>query len=342
MQSLCIIAECAQGYASPTIDESISLALMLTRCAKSAGADAIKFQLVIASELATPDYVHFQLFKSLELGLDGWKKVSALANELNIDLMFDIFGSASLAIAEMLGSAAVKIHPTDFTNSQLISEVSSSSIPTVIAGCGGASPSEIKSTAEKLNSIKSLVFMHGFQGYPTPRRDNCLSRLRFLKDFIDQQPGQMILGFADHAEPTSADATHLAATSIGFGVQVIEKHLTIARCLQLEDYESALSPDEFLAFSRTLRACSEARFDDLISSISFELPDSEQAYRRAVSRHVVAKTNLESGHIVDAADLSLKRTSSTDYIVDPLLVIGKQISQPMTADTPFTHTLISE
>ena len=77
-------------------------------------ADAVKFQLVIASELATIDYKYFDLFV-LELGYSGWKEVSDLAKELKIDLVFDIFGSESLRVAESLGAFGVKLHPTDFT-----------------------------------------------------------------------------------------------------------------------------------------------------------------------------------------------------------------------------------
>ena len=193
MQPIYVIAECAQGYASRSVDESIFLALLLTRCAKSAGADAVKFQLVIASELSTTDYKYYDLFKSLELGYGGWRQVADLSNELNIDLIFDIFGSDSLRMAEDLGSSAVKIHPTDFSNRRLINEVARSTINNVIAGCGGATCSEIHLTVDELQSSKSLTLLHGFQGYPTSRVDNCLSRLQFLRSFIDKTAGSQTL-----------------------------------------------------------------------------------------------------------------------------------------------------
>ena len=37
------------------------------RAAATAGADAVKYQLVLADELAAPDYKHYDLFKSLEM-----------------------------------------------------------------------------------------------------------------------------------------------------------------------------------------------------------------------------------------------------------------------------------
>lgn len=339
MSFLYVIAECAQGYAASSLDESLNLAIWLTKSAKAAGANAVKFQLVIAQELATRDYKHFKLFESLELGFADWKQVADLANRLDLDLIFDIFGEVSLKMAEDLGAAAIKLHPTDFTNIHLIRKVGASSIPSVIAGCGGCTFSEIQETIKELQNVQSLTLLHGFQGYPTSRVDNCLSRLRVLNSAFCTQ-SNLRLGFADHAEPFSTDSTHLAAASLGFGVTVIEKHLTLARCLHLEDYESALSPDEFHSFVDTIHACYEAIESESTSSNSFVLPKSEESYRKNVSRHVVSSSDLDCGHTIAANDLSLKRTSSSNALTDPLLVIGKKTRAFVTANTAFTLDII--
>lgn len=340
MKTLYIIAECGQGYAADSKTESINLALLLTKCAKASGADAVKFQLVIASELATPDYEYYDLFKTLELGYDGWEQISSMAKDLKIDLMFDIFGPTSLQMAEALNPSAIKIHPTDFTNIELIRKISNSSINSVIAGCGGASHSEIQITINELKDIESLTLLHGFQGYPTQRADNCLSRLAVLRDVMNHSSIPIKLGFGDHADPSSTDSTHIAATAIGYGVTVIEKHLTIAKCLKLEDYESALSPDEFVAFAEIMRNCQGAKSQDLVSNSSFNLPESEKGYRKAVERHVIARVDLNSNHIINASDICLKRSSSLDFITDPLLVIGKKSNQLIKANSAITLSTI--
>jgi N,N'-diacetyllegionaminate synthase len=335
--SLYIVAECAQGYASDSFDSSLALAMLLTRSAKSAGADAVKFQLVIAAELSTPDYKYYNLFKSLELGYDGWSKVASLAKELSLDLSFDVFGETSLSIAVSLEANSVKIHPTDLTNSELIKLVDASPINNVILGCGGANHTEIETAVNQLANTEVLYLLHGFQGYPTLLADNCLGRLQYLASFVKASSVLVKLGFADHTDPLSSDATHLAATSLGYGVSLVEKHLTLARCLQLEDHESALSPDEFLSFVEVMRACYEAKSESLVISNSFELPDAENTYRISISRHVVAKTDLVSDHIIRSSDICLKRTSASEAICDPLLVVGKKTLKPIKANSPFTH-----
>ena len=57
-----IIAEIAQGYEGDT-----KLTELLTIGANATGADAVKYQLVYADELATPDYKYYELFRSLEM-----------------------------------------------------------------------------------------------------------------------------------------------------------------------------------------------------------------------------------------------------------------------------------
>ena len=42
---------------------SLKIAYKLVDIASNAGADAVKFQLVFADELSTPDYQHYKLFK---------------------------------------------------------------------------------------------------------------------------------------------------------------------------------------------------------------------------------------------------------------------------------------
>jgi N,N'-diacetyllegionaminate synthase len=331
-----IIAECAQGYARSTLSESLELAKWLTRSAKSCGADAIKFQLIIADELACPDYKYYNLFKTLELGGNGWAEVKCLAKELEIELIFDIFGRESLSVAEQLNINTIKIHPTDFTNTELLGTVSSSTVVRhVIAGCGGATEEEICASLRVLSSNKKITLLLGFQGYPTPRADNSLNRLNNFARISESIGTPIQLGFADHADPTDYDATHLAIMALGHGATVIEKHLTLARCLKLEDHESALSPDEFERFVQIIRACDEAAGETMpTNNTGFDLPKSEQAYRTMVNRHVVACRDISVGERLADSDLCLKRSASIAPITTMQTAIGKVAIKPIPANSP--------
>src|SRR3990167_2341508 len=246
-----IIAELAQGF-----EGRPDQARLLIKAAASAGADAAKFQLVYADELATPDYKYYKLFRSLEMSDAVWSSLATYAAELNIKLYVDVFGKRSLHLAEQIGVAAVKIHGTDITNIGLLSEVSGSSIQRVLLGAGGAYLSEIQQAIEVLSN-KAVVVLLGFQGYPTPDEDNQIERIRFLAQQFRQYPN-VIIGFADHALSGSPMRYALAAVALGVGAKVFEKHLTLGRVMKLEDYEAALNPDEFLEFSQIMWSCMQS------------------------------------------------------------------------------------
>ena len=79
-----IIAEAAQGFEGDPL-----LARLLVRAAARAGADAVKFQLVYADEIATPSYKYYDLFKKLEMPAACWKDVAGETKKrvLNSTLM---------------------------------------------------------------------------------------------------------------------------------------------------------------------------------------------------------------------------------------------------------------
>ena len=249
-----IIAECAQGYLREDKDESIELAKWLVRGAKSSGADCVKFQLVFADELCTPDYKYYELSKKLEIGFDGWLEVYNEAKKQDITLVFDIFGIKSLEVVEKLRVQEIKLHPTDFRNQELLIAVRNSKIINkVIAGCGGSYYQEIKDTLVALGFNKKITLLHGFQGYPTPLEENCLERLKVLNALASEHGENVEIGFADHANPLSKESTHLAAMALGFGAKTLEKHLTLSKSMKLEDHEAALSPDDLEQFVQIIK-----------------------------------------------------------------------------------------
>src|SRR5437660_12454431 len=98
-----IIAELAQGF-----EGRPEQARLLVRASAAAGADAAKFQLVYADELATPDYQYYDLFRSLEMPDAVWEALAKYAQALNIALYVAVFGERSIALAERVGTRSRK------------------------------------------------------------------------------------------------------------------------------------------------------------------------------------------------------------------------------------------
>ena len=322
-----IIAELAQGF-----EGRPEQARLLMKAAATAGADAAKYQLVYADELATPNYKHYELFKSIEMAEEVWAGLVAYAAELGIRIYMDIFGTRSMQLAERIGITAVKLHGTDIANIGLLEEVACSSVQKVLLGAGGAFLNELKRAIDILFAKKVVVLL-GFQGYPTPNETNQIARVRLLAERFSHSHPHVVLEFADHASPESPLRYALAATAIGAGARVLEKHLTLGQIMKLEDHESALNPDEFAEFCRVARDCAQA-YGESSERLDFGMSDAEESYRKMIRRHVVVRHDLASGACLTPTDLVLKRSSAEDVLTDLNLAYNKTLKRDLKQNSP--------
>jgi sialic acid synthase SpsE len=322
-----IIAELAQGF-----EGRPEQARLLMKAAATAGADAVKYQLVYADELATPDYKYYELFKSLEMADEVWAGLAGYASELGIQLYVDIFGTRSLQLAERLGITTVKLHGTDINNIGLLNEVANSSVPRVLLGAGGAYFSELQRTIDILAS-KEVVILLGFQGYPTPNNTNQIARVNLLSERLVHTHPDLVIGFADHAPTESPLRYALAATAIGAGAKVIEKHLTLGKIMKLEDHEVALNPDEFAVFCLIARDCAHA-YGESSEHSDFGMSEAEQGYRKMIRRHVVIRHDMAAGMRLKPSDLVLKRSSAEDVLTDLELALDKKLKRDLKQNIP--------
>lgn len=327
MPNVEIIAELAQGF-----EGRPEQARLLMKAAASAGADAAKYQVVYADELATPDYKYYELFTSLEMCDETWESLAAYATELGIQLHLDIFGTRSLQLAERVGAAAIKLHATDLANLGLLRDVADSSADRVLLGAGGAYAGEIESALTIL-AAKPVVVLLGFQGYPTPDAANQIARVARLADRLPRVHSNAHIGFADHAAPEVPLRYALAAAAIGAGATVVEKHLTLGRGMKLEDHESALNPDEFSEFVQVIRGCALS-IGTATDADDFGMSDEEGRYRSMIRRHVVASRSLPVGTTLAPADLALKRTSATQAVMDPRETYKKTLTRDVKKNAP--------
>ncbi len=322
-----IIAELAQGFEGKS-----EQALLLMRAAANAGATAVKYQLIFADELATPDYKYYELFKSLEMPDAVWQELADYAKKLEINLQLDVFGNRSLRLAERLNVSAIKLHGTDISNVGLLNDVAKSSVTKILLGAGGAHFSELKKAIDILDK-KNIVILLGFQGYPTPSDTNQISRVSLLKKYFSKTHQNISIGFADHALPESTLRYALATMAVGAGAKVIEKHLTLGRIMKLEDHESALNPDEFLEFSNTINACASA-FGESTLVEDFGMSESEKGYREMIRRHVVTAVRLNAGDPIKPFQLVLKRTSAENPIAELSSVYNKTLRSEVDVNRP--------
>jgi len=325
-----IIAEIAQGF-----EGSLKQSKLFIKAASSANADAVKFQLVYADEICTKEYKYYKLFKSLEMSNKDWNEINDYANQLKIDFIVDVFGYKSLKTAEKLRLNAVKIHATDLTNIDLIKKVSSSKINTVILGVGGAYINEIEDVIKILHN-KKLEILLGFQGYPTEVKDNNISRISYVSDKVSKIHNDFTIGFAAH--PKEEDYKDIISiTAIGAGAKIIEKHLTLGKIMKIEDYESALNPDEFHDFVNKVKSSYLAYGGD---NNPDSLSDAEENYRNFARKDIVASKEIKKNTIIAKHHTELKRSGNKNAIKILNDVIGKKLTVSLKKDQPFTKKIL--
>ena len=326
--SIEIIAEVAQGYAGdPT------LARLLARSAVLAGADAVKFQLVYADELATPDYPYYARFQKLQMPQDAWHCVVQEVRAGKRRLYLDVFGERSLGEAKAMGADWVKIHSTDFFNDDLVREALAC-MSRVFVSLGGISADELEEFLHRhhLSPSDSLCLLYGFQGFPTPIDSNHLQRLGTLRVRFPGYP----FGFMDHTDGSDEETMTVSLVALAYGVQCIEKHITLDRTLQLEDYISALDGEHFRHFVQRVR-----RLESALGTESLELSAPEWEYRRKAVKTIVAKQHLKQGDVVTRDQLCFKRAAEKgsetsiyrlDEAVGRTLVADVAPNQSLTRD----------
>lgn len=326
-----IVAEAAQGF-----EGHESLACLLARAAASAKADAIKFQLVYPDELAQPGYPYYALFKKLELPDAAWTNVARQARELGLELIFDVFGLRSAGLARALGAGTVKIHTTDFFNHDLVRQALAS-FDTVYFSAGGIGVDEVEAFLQRHRPAggEKLVMLYGFQAEPTAVEDNHLRRLGALRARL---PG-LRLGFMDHSAGDTDEAGWLAVLCLPYGVEIIEKHITLDRSLQLEDYISALGPEAFGRFVARIRAAETA-----LGRSSLDPTEAERAYHRKVVKKVTTRRDLEAHAVIGAEDVILLRSTliptpgdGATMLEDLEGVLGRQTRRAIRAGETLTE-----
>ena len=186
-----------------------------------------------------------------------------------------------------IGIDGLKIHSTDMRNTRLLRRIAEEESPLLLS-IGGGTMAEVKKALSILNAKarkRPIVLMHGFQSYPTLIEHTNLKKMSYFRDELS-----MPVGFADHIDGSHRMNFALCAAAIGMGAVVIEKHITISRTLKMEDYESALSPEEFVTFVAKVRELETA-----MGKYSGDMLPVEEEYRKTTRKHVVAALRLRAG-----------------------------------------------
>ena len=208
----------------------LELAKSMIESAAENGADAVKLQTFVASEMISntlmaddPDHPGneiplYKFFQRYELSGDDYKILIAHAQGLNIPLFSTPFDDASLGHLVELGVPALKIASPDLTYTPFLQRVAETGLPVVLS-TGMGSDEEIGKALQALSKANSVTLLHCVSNYPSRYEEmnlRCLAGLR--------QRFELPVGLSDH---TLDNLSAVVAASLG--AVMIEKHFTLDR-----------------------------------------------------------------------------------------------------------------
>ena len=300
-----IIAEIGSNF-----NQDIDIGYKLIDMAKSAGADAVKFQMFKADTLYPNNRKMNKIFKSIELQNKMAKKFFKYSLKKNLEFFASPFDINSYNFLEKNAVAAHKIASSETTNLSLLKEVSKSSKPIIISTgmCDVADIYEAINVC-KLNNNNRIVLLHTTSLYPTIYKDVNLSVIKTLKDIFKLQ-----VGFSDHTLDE-----YSAVMAISLGAKVIEKHITLDKKMIGPDHFYAAEPNEFIKYVKSIRNA-----EKIIGENEIKMHKDLLQTARRNSIHL--KKDMRKNEIITYDKIQIKRPANGILERYVSAVIGKKIN----------------
>ncbi len=291
--------------------------------AKNCGANAVKFQLFKAQKLYPNDKKMFKIFKSIELKESYFKKFYAYAKKLKLDVSASTFDLDTARNLKKFKVDFHKIASSELTNYNLINFLSKSKVP-ILLSTGMSDLQDVKNAVEicEKNHNPNIVIMQCGSDYPLKHKDVNLNTLKtFNLNF------KYCLGFSDHTLSEVA-----GITSIGFGVTVFEKHITLNKNSNGPDHFFAMEPKEFKDYIKKINQA----FECLGTSNKNLLKQERFNSRR---KGLYFKKNLKKGKIFTKKDYLEKSPPiglTTIYLKN---ILDKKLKKDVKKNQPIFQKL---
>lgn len=283
---------------------SLEAAIRLVDVAVQAGAQAVKFQMFQADQLASEqaDLANYQqgndryhdqksMLKQYELSKESFHQLKTYCDQQNITFLATPFDFASAETLHEMGVTAFKLSSGDLTHLPLLEQISSYRKPMILS-TGMATMGEIERSLDFLGSKAEVVLLHCTSSYPAPPEETNLRVMKTLANAFGRPTG-----FSDHTEGLEIP---LAATALG--AAVIEKHFTLSRSMEGPDHASSLEPGELNALIKGIR-----KVESALGHSQKKVAKAETDTLMKVRRGIYAARDLPRGHRLTVEDFHYLR-----------------------------------
>jgi N,N'-diacetyllegionaminate synthase len=310
-EKVLIIAEIGNNH-----EGNYFLAEEMIGLAAEAGADVVKFQTIVPEKLVSVQQSdRIKQLKKFQLSYNEFGKLAKVAENQGIIFLstpFDI--DSALFLNDIVPTFKIASGDNDFL--PLIKVIAKIGKP-IIMSTGLANLAEVNKTVSFIrdiwddNNIKQeLALLHCVSSYPTLPEDANLLRIRQLEQVAD------VVGYSDHTMGIAA-----AVISIAVGARIIEKHFTIDNNYSnFHDHQLSANPTDFKKMVEKIREAEEMLGKGKIHATCEESENKEK-----IRRSIVAKYDLEIGHILSHDDLDWVRPGGGLRPGQEMELIGKKL-----------------
>jgi len=315
-------------------------ALLLVDAAVEAGADAVKFQVFRAADLATvaaptADYqrdrvgegTQRDMLAPLELSSHDFSRIRDHCKARGIRFLATPFSPSDVDRLLEWTPAAIKIASTDLTNVPLLRRVADTALP-IIVSTGAATAAEIQNAIALFRSWGlpgRLILLHCVSSYPTPLEAVNLRAIGALA-----AASGVPCGLSDHTESTRTGGWAVAA-----GACFLEKHITLDRSATGPDHAMSLEPNAFAEFVADVRETEAA-----LGAGELGMNPIEADTRRVARRSIVAARSIRAGDVVTEAMLAMKRPEGGIEPAHLDRLVGRRARVDIPADAPLSWDMV--
>ncbi|MFH1745465.1 MAG: N-acetylneuraminate synthase family protein [Planctomycetota bacterium] len=330
-----IIAEAGVNH-----DGSVQKALALVDVAVEAGADAVKFQMFRAADLAsaTAGLAAYQqteghtsqreMLEKLELTPAEFGRIREHCRKRGIEFIATPFGSADVTRLSQLDVPAIKVASTDLNNNPLLREVAETGLPLIVS-TGASTVAEIHACVRQFRGWgagRRLILLHCISCYPTPLDVANLRAIATMRTLFN-----VPCGFSDHTQSKQTGAWAVAA-----GACVLEKHFTLDRAVAGPDHAMSLSPPELRAYIDAVRQAEVS-----LGSGALGMSELEADVRAVARKSLVAARDIQAGTLLTPEMLTSKRPAggiAPDQIES---LLDRRVTRDISYDTVLTWDMLA-
>ncbi|MDQ7837084.1 MAG: N-acetylneuraminate synthase family protein [Thermodesulfobacteriota bacterium] len=223
-----IVAEAASNH-----NGDIGIAREMIHAAKEAGADVIKFQSYLGSNVRD-NHPDKERFMSVNLSDEAHFELMEECRKAGITFYTTCFDIGRIDFLRSLGLKNIKVASYDMVSRQMVGKLADN-FSHLILSTGSVPRDEIKKTVDMLKTKNGCRFtlLHCTTLYPTPPEKVRLMRMNWLRTLTPN------VGFSDHTL-----GVDVPKAAIAMGAVMIEKHFTLDKKMKGRSHHLACDPVE--------------------------------------------------------------------------------------------------